>query len=827
MVTIIILITCGQAAYAQSVTIIVRNKPLNSVLIELRETHNLELSFNDKLLSGYFVTTDTIFSTPSDAISSLISRFPLSLEMRNNVFVISTAAGEGKEMNHVVEGKITDASSGKSLPYSHVSLNNKWTEADPSGRFFMSLSEPPPYSLKVSYLGYYMLDTIIGPGSGYVFDLQQADYNVGEVIIPGKKVLRSIQGGKNAGETNLNHHIAGYLPGNGDNSVFNLLRLQPGICAAGELANDLIIWGSYEGQSRVLFDGFPIFGLKNYNENISAVNPFLVQEIKVFRGGFGPQYGGKVGGIVDITGVEGARETPEIKFSVNNLTMNGFLSVPLGDKVSFIMAGRITYRDLYESTNTSLFASNRRNKPGKNASLTVYPEYFFRDINFKLNGEAGKGDTWNMNYFTGGDKFAYTADATGLLRTVKNDSDERNTQDAASFSYNKRWGGGNVTRVTTSWSQLFNDRSELIDLRRRSGDTLFFRDEHLETSVSETGARIEHFLPFSAGNQAEFGIDATFDRISFSEDTSGVELPSERSNSAVFGAYIADNIQLGKNVFFKPGLRTEYYRMTGKFYLQPRVSMTIGLTDKLRIKTSLGRYNQYMVLNPVIDLAGNFHYKWTISDGNPIPVVTSDHLVAGISWSDSGLEISAETYLKSTDGLSRALNFGRGRWVFTGNGRGRGMDLFIRKDIRGSTVWASLSVGRTEEHFSYFAENEYRRAPHDQLLELKLAGVLNLNPFHFSGSYVHGSGFSLTAAPQSSAPRETPYDRLDLSAVYRFERKTYLFEAGLSLLNVFNTENIKYSNFTVIPVAGSDPFSIHAEAVPRMLTLFINFIFGE
>lgn len=136
-------------------------------------------------------------------------------------------------------------------------------------------------------------------------------------------------------------------------------------------------------------------------------------------------------------------------------------------------------------------------------------------------------------------------------------------------------------------------------------------------------------------------------------------------------------------------------------------------------------------------------------------------------------------------------------------------------------------MGRTEEHFSYFAEDELRRAPHDQLHEYKIAGIFNLEPFHLSANYVHGSGFKLPLVPTDGVSTEKPYDRLDVSAVYRFKRNKYIFDAGVSLLNVLNTENIKYSNFTLIPVSGSNPFSIHAEAVPRTLTVFINFIFGE
>ena len=60
----------------------------------------------------------------------------------------------------------------------------------------------------------------------------------------------------------------------------------PGILASGESTNDLVIWGSYAGHSQVLFDGFTIFGLKNFNDNISSFNPLMAKDIEVMKGGF-------------------------------------------------------------------------------------------------------------------------------------------------------------------------------------------------------------------------------------------------------------------------------------------------------------------------------------------------------------------------------------------------------------------------------------------------------------------------------------------------------------------------------------------------------------
>jgi hypothetical protein len=823
------LLLCSLTVFSQQVIVKVNNQPLNSVLIDLREKYHLELSFNDRQLSQYHSTADTIFPDPEAAIRSLMKDLPLTISKNGDVFVISPIEPE-KQIKYFVEGQVRDISSGKSLPFSYISFSGKWIGTDVTGRFFYQTSEPPPYDLKVSYLGYYVLDTIVNPGSGFIFNLMPADFHIGEVIISDRKVFKSIQGGNNAGEVTINHHVANFLPGNGDNSVFNLLRLQPGICAAGELANDLLIWGSYQGQSRVLFDGLPLFGIKNFNENISAINPFLVQDIRIYKGGFGPQYGGKVGGIVDITGVEGAKDSPDIKFSLNNLTMNGFLSVPLAGKTSFIMAGRLTYRDLYDPASTTLFAARRNNTSGasRRSNLTVYPDYFFRDINLKLNGETRGGDNWHINYFTGRDDFSYNAGAEALTLKIVNDSEEKNIQEAGSLSYTKRWGGGNVTRITTTYSELYNDRSRYIEVIRRSADTLLYLDDHLITSVGEGDFRIDHTLPFSENNFAEIGLSMTMDKVVFEEDTSGVALPADLNRTAVIGSYITDNINIGDRFTIKPGLRADYSLKIREFFIQPRISLAFNITDHLRLKASAGKYNQYLVLNPVFDWAGNLYYKWTISDNEKIAVAASDHFVGGISYTTAGFEISAEGYLKSTDGLTRFLNLRKERRVFSGWGRSKGADFFIRKDIRGSTFWASWSVGRTEEYFPYFQDNEYRRAPHDQTHEFKFAGIVDLQPFHISGNYVHGSGFKLPyILTPNSVPTEKPYDRFDVSATYRFRRDKYFFDAGLSVLNVFNTENIKYSNFTLIPLSGSNPFSIHAEAVPRMLTVFINFEFGD
>ena len=134
-------------------------------------------------------------------------------------------------------------------------------------------------------------------------------------------------------------------------------------------------------------------------------------------------------------------------------------------------------------------------------------------------------------------------------------------------------------------------------------------------------------------------------------------------------------------------------------------------------------------------------------------------------------------------------------------------------------------MSKTEEAFPYFTDDEYRRALHDQRHELKLAAILNLRPAYISANYVYGSGFPDPGTLDAVQTDNYDYNRLDLALVFKFSRTNYKFDAGLSLLNVFNTENIKYSNFVRIPSDETETIDLHAEAVPRTLTLFLNLSF--
>lgn len=229
----------------------------------------------------------------------------------------------------------------------------------------------------------------------------------------------------------------------------------------------------------------------------------------------------------------------------------------------------------------------------------------------------------------------------------------------------------------------------------------------------------------------------------------------------------------------------------------------------------------------MIDNLGNYRYFWALCDNEEVPVLKSSHLVGGVNYHTTGFSAGVETFYKTTDGISRYVNRVNEGIVgyYQGEARTYGMDLLIKKYFKKHEAWASYTLSRTEEHFTYMVFQDYRDAPQDQRHEVKGALLLNFKPFFFSANYVYGSGFRPPPLIINTLEDRYPYNRLDVSFIYRHSIKDYHIEAGFSILNVLNHENIKYSNVIRVPDSQTSAISIHAEAVPFTPTLYLNLSF--
>ncbi|HPF50705.1 MAG TPA: TonB-dependent receptor plug domain-containing protein [Draconibacterium sp.] len=813
----------------------VHKAPLNQVLLDLKESYGFQFAFDSDLLSGYTISANKTFRNQEETLKFLIKNLPLDLERSGDVFLIVPHQEQNRAISSTrISGQVLEAVTNEPLPYSYVVVNRKPVQADQLGNFNYIASADSGLNLQISHLGYYVYDTIVNQSIEKKFFLTPRIQRISEVQILSNPVEEATLIGDKAGHIKINHQIAPILPGHGDNSVFTLLRLMPGILAAGEQSNDLLIWGAYESQSKIEFDGFTLFGLKNFNDNIAVVNPFMVKNIEVLKGGYGVRYGDKVGGIVDIIGKDGTLQKPTFTFNINSTTINGMVQVPVSKHASLIGAYRQTYYQLYDPTSLSLFtrpgnSSGRfdgNNSPHSGREYQVTPDYIFRDANLKYSYKGKNGERFAVSLYGGGDLFKYNMDREISRFMITRSEKEQNRQYGGSAQYSLPWADGSNTLLSFAFSAFNQQKSEENHLE--NSNTGFVRTNLLinsENTVEEISAKAEHVLYFQEGHKLMFAAGAINNHVRLFRENGEETTFDLENNLPRFYVFAQDEIPLLNIVELRTGLRLTYAARLNEFFVQPRVSASVKLNNDTKLNAAWGIYNQYTAKATLVDSADNYTNFWVNADNQNIPVLSAQHFVGGISYNKDKLIASAEAFYKTTNGLTQyfsgVLGFPEG--FYKGEARSYGIDLFVRKEYKRHVAWISYTLSRVEEHFPFYVREYYHPAPQHQKHELKLATILNYKSFYFSANYVYGSGFErFDIETDAGIKLNQPYNRADASLVYKFKPGKVRAEAGISILNVFNTDNIKYSNLRVTSADDLSLVGIYADAVPFTPTVFIK-----
>ena len=800
----------------------------------MRDKYRLQFSFNDHLLSQFNLSINHKYNTPEEAIQSLISGLPLTYRKHGDVFMILPEKKQSSPRNYILFGQIVEAQSNEALPFSHIFVNNRIIFSDQKGSFSYFSAGDSTFKVNISHLGYYKLDTILVAGINHQLYLTPSRIGIGEIVIKDKTTDRSTQIGNKPGTMKINHLIARYLSGNDDNSVFTLLRLMPGILASSEQSNGLIIWGAYEGHSQILLDGFTIWGLKSFNDDIDAVNPLIAKEIEVYKGGYDVTYGDRIGGIVRIAGKSGSTAKPSINLNINNVTLNGMAEVPLWKNSSLLMSFRQTYYNLYNNKNIGIGENQNQstlsNRSKPSIDFTVFPDYNYRDANLKFTARSDSGELFYISLLGGEDRFKYTINHLGTNRSLFKINSENNYQFGASSFYGRTWKNGNITNFSTSWSSLETDLSDIqqyINLNS-SDDVIVKHDNLTHNRISEITARVDNYITISKSHLLEAGIGYEMNDVILRADSARINQTNLKTIVSRANGYLQDHLTLSGGIDVKVGFRADYPFNLSKLYLQPRVSTSVQLSEFTKFNAAWGIYNQFITKSSVVDDLGNYRYFWTSCNNKDIPVLKAVHWVAGGSYHKNDLTISLEAYFKHTDGMTRFINKNQ-RFkdlIYRGEGRSYGLDVFVKKDYKGHSAWISYTLSKTEERFSYYPNNNYRISPQDQRHEVKAALLFNIKKFNFSANYVYGSGFPLSTGTFLNPTYVEPdYNRMDVAVNYRFNLKMVACETGVSILNLFNSQNIRYSNFERVPVDQSSSINIYSEALPFSPRISLRLIY--
>ncbi len=788
---------------AQSVDIEANNRPLLEVLNELSSLNNFQFSVTDEVVENCLVNASNSFETLEQALDFILKDCELNWRKINDVFLIV------QPKYYLISGQILDLKNKETLPFASIILNGKIQSTDVNGNFTFR-SKTKEIQLQVSHLGYYSKDTNFIASQNLKLHLNPEVMGLEEIVVLGKQALPSFLISPRPDILKVNHKIATFLPGNADNSIFNLLRLQAGILAAGEQSRDFIVWGSYKGQTQIQFDGMTIFNPGSLNEQIGVVNPLLVKDVEVYKGGYNVDVGDRVGGLVKITSKDGTPMEFHGNLHLNTQTANVHLNLPIQDNWGLQLAARRTYYQLLpieKILNTDLGFSDSN----------------FGDLNVKLVGRTKSGDQLSWSSFVSNDQSSKNLDDTKETKiNYFVDNAEQLRQYGSCVNYMKKWRKGSISNISLSYSGLNannNQNSKITD--EQLAIIVEEIDINTENNITELAIKWEHRLPSFGRHDIQLGAAVIRNTASFFQDSTKQNLSKKLNALNRLHAYTKDKIQITKQLYVEPGVKFDWPLNGLKLAIQPRIAAHFLPNQHWSIHLAAGRYHQYIAENSLVDGFGNYLFVWAISDPKSKRIL-GEHYIGGAVYQRNQFSIRTAIYRKNTSGLSRfLLDNEKGITQSFGVSRTTGFDLQSAWQIRNHRFSLAYTLSETMELFDYFNSKIWRPAPHDQRHEFKATAMLNFSPIFISTNFVYGSGIPYTK--EGVVYTQVPsYQRLDASVLYKFKtNEKWRLETGLSVLNVLNRKNIRYNDFSNFPDQRTEFF----QATPFSPSVFLNLHF--
>jgi len=854
--------------FAQKYQFSFSDTPLSEALKEVSAKTQIKLSFDAGLLKQIPVSVKIKTDEIEPILNNLLSGSEYTFVKKYDTYLIvkkeTAIASENIPVKYkMLSGLVYDSESGERLPYASVfdTEHNVAAVTNVEGSFSIRVPVDTSINLQVRYLGFQPMDTIISANQNddlLRIGLNQRLLSIETVDISGLRI-EMLEAGKEAGHVVFNPSRFVDLPNYGETDIFRALQLLPGI-SSFENSSQLNVRGSTADQNLVLLDGFTLYNLDHFFGVFSALNPNVIKNIQVYRGGFDSRYGERVSAIVDIVGKSGNHTKPAVYGGVNLISGNLTAEIPITKKLTVVAAGRRAYSDLYSSWLADELLSDKLVQtrlpiPG---AQVITPKFYFSDYNLKVSYEMSDQENLSVSAYGSKDN----------LNSSNNRSDDRGEVSVEDINqwgnygfgatWNKQWNKQYFTSLQLGHSGYFNDyNNNTVTISNSTlppGDTVAVQNNEITDVTNESNKLTDYFLTFrnelavAHKQKVEFGLSGRYNRFAYYKDATRAFVYDNLESSAfLVTGFVQDGITIGNKLAIKPGIRVNYYTNSAQFYIEPRFTGSYLFSKEWTIKFASGRYVQFLNKSGTSQSFGYNRNFWVLADGDVNPVVTSNHFIAGFSFEKNELYFDVEAYYKKVNGLQEYLfdktpdnrnpsppDENRYSRFISGGGKAMGLDFLAKYEGTHFTTWLAYSLSKSTRRFNEINNGDEIPGNFDQTHELKWTNLYNLKKWNFSTLAIYNTGKPYIESSvlgddftETRVYNRLPdYFRVDLSLNYNFNIRNVNIKPGLSLLNAFNTENY-LDAYTRDIFFGGVPQTETTLVKAQSLTLnfFVNFRF--
>lgn len=852
------------SGYSQKYNFKFNNTTVSDALLEVAQKTNIRISFDASLMEGFIITRNISSDSISSVLYKIIEDTGCHTIFKHNTWLIAKPYINSREKtkSRWISGIIYDKETGERLPYAtiFISQNGQYVFTTVDGIFSTKIKETNSCGIFVKYIGYETLDTIVNlhnTHNSLHLGLQLKQHNIATINVKGKN-LEMLDILKDAGHATINPKRFSDLPNYGETDVFRTLQLLPGI-SAQENSAQLNIRGSSADQNLVTYDGFTLYNLDHFFGVFSAINPNVIKDIQVFRGGFDSRYGERVAGIVEITGKSGNKTKPQIYGGVNLISANLITEIPVTKKLTMVAAARRAYTDVFSSWLADEILAKKTGLATKEPNSDVIdPEFYFNDYNAKITWSPNEKENISFSVYGAKDYLNGSYESKKENISINTDDINKWGNYGMGVSWKKQFNQNFFGTIQTGHSGYYNDYNNFTTYTDSVQSPLVITNRSEESATNEKNKLLDYFISlkstlfFNNSHTLDFGLSTR--HVSFEyykDDGNDIVYSQLNDKSMLYTGFLQDQITW-KKFKIKPGLRLNYYSETKKFYTEPRLALNYDINDKIFLKAATGRYYQYLNKSETEQSYGYSRDFWVLADGNQKPVVKALHYILGAGIKTQKFSMDIEAYYKNINGLqeflynSQANNSNNGNNLsnglddqnlskfISGKGKAYGIDFLIKYQNTNFTSWLSYSLSKSNHNFDEINNGDDIPALCDQTHELKWTNMYPYKKWNFSSLMIYTTGHPYVENYENDGNfnvtrtynRLQDYFRVDLAANYNFKIKKVHIKPGLSLLNVFNTENyldvyIYNFNFDGNPQLKKT----YVKAQDITLNFFVNFKF--
>ncbi|MEQ6118674.1 TonB-dependent receptor plug domain-containing protein [Reichenbachiella sp. MALMAid0571] len=628
------------------------------------------------------------------------------------------------------------------------------------------------------------------------------------------------------------------LPGETDGDIFAAITALPGVTTPDGRAGNLFIRGSETDQTLILFDNIPVYHRGHYYGTISPYNPKIVDNVQVYRSGFHPRLGDRVGGAIIINSDENPALKPVVGAAANTLYGSGYVKVPLvNSRVGLSIGVRRSYPRQFQSPKLnaishSVFAATGVRDDQGNILTDIAA--LFEDYSGKLIFQANEKNRLSFSSIYTNTEVQYSPIPPVDLPAELHSNQFKN------LGFNFDWRSVMQNNWASSFSATFSDYEFNYTTWRVAAN---FSNYHAINDLKDINLKQEFSKSSPDMFSYQFGIDYKWQKVLTDFFTSSAEgknvftFKGPASSHSV-SPYANIEYQGSEKWYAQLGFRSTYYSKLNNFKIAPRLLVNYDANNWLTLKASTGMYNQYLSQARNLEYgAGGFDNElWLLADGKGGNIIEGTQSMAGYVINEDRWIMDVEAYYKTVNNITvfetRMLE--QSRRTSTMDQKNYGIDIMLKRQMSDdASMWVGYSLSNSEikldttdqvtykskyvqpqvwyiggalktGHFKFSAAWNYSSGLNAQSLDIIYAQIVansnDTNPPPGSGPPGGGSGgMPPNGNPPSSDPFADLPERypnvylLNISASYkipRSDRRKWEATFGFSLINAFDQKNL-------------------------------------